>query len=695
MANPVTVHRLVAQASMVLAVGALAFGCASGSESTEDLPTPGADAGVDSSAGDTGLVDDTATGDSGGEVATDTGPGPCKTNADCASDPAGKFCLTGGDGGKSYCVPCLPAPFDECGFGTYCSDTTYTCESGCKTTADCKAAPAGDAGADGGDAADEVGSDSGASLTCDTVKHRCVGCVADPDCPAGFLCDRPTGACVPGCNTMKPCATGKDCCSGSCFDTQKDVKNCGTCGNVCPTPANGTAACTAGVCGIGTCNTGFGDCNGSASDGCETNTQTSKDNCGMCGTVCALANATAACTAGSCSIATCNGGFDDCDKIASTGCETNLKTDTNCGMCGRPCSIPNGTGSCGTGTCVLTGCNTGFGDCDGLSSNGCETNTAGGSVGPSGSILNCGSCGTSCSVANGTPSCTSGVCGVGGCAVNFADCNGSYSDGCETNTTISVSHCGGCGKACSATNGTPSCSASTCSIACNPGFGNCDSLATNGCEVDLRTDKNNCGACMSVCATSPTVLATACVPAGSSGTCTATTCASGTYDRNKIFSDGCECTEDTVGNNCGAATDLGTITLDLTPKKTVTGNLAGPGDADEDWYKITFAVGPSCAYSPSVSLSGPDVKMQVYTGCGGSAATGSFSCAGGSEPTNSNLNLDSWEFRQGAACGDSNAIDPTPDYTGSFLTTVSVIYVRVVRSGIATSCYPYMLTIGN
>ena len=702
MALSVTLHRLVSRASTVAALGALAFGCASGSTATDDLP-PVPDASVDTGYADT-LGGDTGISTDGGadasEVAADTGPASCKTNADCAKDPAGKFCLTAGDGGKSYCVPCLPAPFDECGAGTYCSDVTYTCESGCKTTADCLPGGGGDAGVDGGaeaggdpDAASEGGTTDGGGkpLVCDSVKHRCVGCVADPDCPAGFLCDRPAGTCIPGCSPTHACPTDKDCCSGSCIDPKTDVKNCGGCGTTCPTPPNATAACIAGACGIGTCTTGYGDCNASAADGCETNTQTNKDNCGGCGTKCALANATAACTAGSCTVATCNGGYDDCDKIASTGCEVDLKSDSNCGSCGKLCTIPNGTGSCATGTCLLTACNPGYGDCNGLPADGCETNTAGGVAGPSGTILNCGTCGTSCSVANGTPACVSGACKVQSCTAPYADCNGTFADGCESNTSIDKGNCGGCGNVCNSTNGVASCAASKCGIACSSGWGDCDKDATNGCEINLTSDKNNCAACGSVCATSGSVLATACV----ASSCSATTCAAGTYDRNKLFADGCECTEDSYGNNCGAAFDVGTIVLDVSPKKTVTGNLVGTGDSDEDWFKITFAVGPSCAYTPSVSLSGgPDVKMQVYTACGGATASGSFSCSGSGEPANSNASLDAWEFRQGSSCGDFDAIDPTPD-TGSFLLTTSVIYVRVFRATSATTCYPYTLTIGN
>lgn len=707
MAYRVTLHRLVVRASAVLVLGGAAFGCASGSENTEDLPPITYDSSVDtgSGEGDTGISIDSSTDSGGGDVAVDTGPGGCKTNADCASDPAGKYCLPGGDGGPGFCVPCLPKPSDPCGPGTYCSDTTYTCETGCKTNDDCRPSTGGDAGADGGEAdAADAGGDAGTVLTCDTTKHRCVGCVADDDCPLGSLCDRTAGACVPGCNVKHGCATGKDCCTGKCYDTQKDINNCGTCGNVCPAPANATAGCSAGVCGVGTCNTGWGDCNSVAADGCETNTLTNKDNCGVCGNACALANATAACTAGACSIASCNGGFDDCNKIASDGCETSLKSLTNCGACGTECNIPQGTGSCSTGTCKVVGCNVGYGDCDGLTVNGCETNTAGGTPGPSGSILNCGSCGTNCSVANGTPQCSAGTCGIQSCNTGWGDCNSTYADGCETNTTTNLLNCGGCGNACSTVGGTASCASSTCGITCSPGYGNCDSSAVNGCEINVTNDVNNCGGCGAKCTpdSSTHVLTTKCNPSGSTGNCGVATCASGYYDYDKSYANGCECHEDTVGNTCGGALDLGTINLDVSPPKSVSGNLSGTlsggADGDEDWYKITFQIGPSCSYTPSISLSGTDVKMAVYTGCSGAVPSGSFSCGGGSEPANSvngTSGIDSWNFTQNGTCGTYQAHDPYPQTAGSFLTTVNVVYVRIFRSAAGTSCYPYTLTIGN
>ncbi len=60
-------------------------------------------------------------------------------------------------------------------------------------------------------------------------------------------------------------------------------------------------------------------------------------------------------------------------------------------------------------------------------------------------------------------------------------------------------HCGRCGNACNATNGTPSCTGGVCGIACSAGYGNCDANEGNGCEAALLSDAVNCGACGTRC----------------------------------------------------------------------------------------------------------------------------------------------------------------------------------------------------
>ena len=61
-----------------------------------------------------------------------------------------------------------------------------------------------------------------------------------------------------------------------------------------------------------------------------------------------------------------------CDGIPETGCETNLRTTSNCGACGVPCSFANATATCATGVCTFGNCFPGYSDCDADLDNGCE-----------------------------------------------------------------------------------------------------------------------------------------------------------------------------------------------------------------------------------------------------------------------------------------------------------------------------------
>src|SRR5207247_2347909 len=109
--------------------------------------------------------------------------------------------------------------------------------------------------------------------------------------------------------------------------------NCGACGNVCGV-ADGTAACSNGVCTVAACNSGYGNCDGNAGNGCETNLNTDLNNCGACGTVCTPpANATAVCSTGSCDFL-CNSGLAKCNGAClDTSADIN-----NCGACDHTCA---------------------------------------------------------------------------------------------------------------------------------------------------------------------------------------------------------------------------------------------------------------------------------------------------------------------------------------------------------------------
>ena len=160
--------------------------------------------------------------------------------------------------------------------------------------------------------------------------------------------------------------------------------------------ANKVASCASGVCHYA-CAPGRADCNGpgdgSDADGCETNLSL-VGNCGSCGHVCGAQNDAPSCVASgstyACSLA-CSAGFLNCDGNAANGCETDGTTISHCGSCTTTCTATSGGNT--TPTCSKSGsayacgvhCQSGFADCDGKATNGCETNLMT-------DDLNCGRC---------------------------------------------------------------------------------------------------------------------------------------------------------------------------------------------------------------------------------------------------------------------------------------------------------------
>lgn len=94
-----------------------------------------------------------------------------------------------------------------------------------------------------------------------------------------------------------------------------------------------------GECAVGTCQPGYQNCDLVAKNGCEVNLDSSYDDCGHCGTSCAddlrdMPHAQSAqCESQRCVVETCQDGFADCDGAATNGCERALKA-ADCGRCG-------------------------------------------------------------------------------------------------------------------------------------------------------------------------------------------------------------------------------------------------------------------------------------------------------------------------------------------------------------------------
>jgi hypothetical protein len=184
----------------------------------------------------------------------------------------------------------------------------------------------------------------------------------------------------------------------------------------------------------------------------------------------------------------------DCDGSVANGCEINVATSVaNCGNCGTTCSSNHISPSCASGACNGA-CAANFADCNGnKQADGCE-------VALQTDEDNCGACKTSCASNHVTRNCSAGACN-GACAANFADCNGNkQTDGCEADLQNDEGNCGTCGTSCSSNHITANCASGVCNGACAAGFDDCNSnKQTDGCEVSLLTDKNNCGACGKVC----------------------------------------------------------------------------------------------------------------------------------------------------------------------------------------------------
>lgn len=155
----------------------------------------------------------------------------------------------------------------------------------------------------------------------------------------------------------------------------------------------------------------------------------------------------------------------------SVACGTdciNTQVDiANCGACGTRCPPgSNSTTSCVMGACTLT-CATMFDNCNMMAGDGCETELGR-------DTMNCGRCGTVCpGGSNAMASCESGNCALT-CTTGFLNCNAATpagaADGCEIDGRTDLDNCGSCGRVCRVTNGSATCSESMCHIVCNPGY---------------------------------------------------------------------------------------------------------------------------------------------------------------------------------------------------------------------------------
>ena len=206
----------------------------------------------------------------------------------------------------------------------------------------------------------------------------------------------------------------------------------------------GTGTGTATGTASGT-ETGTGTGTGTGTETCVEPYNTLTD-CGACGVPCAPDNATGAtCATESCDYGSCTSGFQDCDGDRSNGCESDVDADPlNCSGCGADCNVgfEHVTGAlCVLGGCEYVACEVNWADCDLDSSNGCDR--------PSDTLTDCGDCDVPCTPENAAgPTCAGGVCNYASCQNPFQDCDGDTANGCESNRLNDLQHCGSCNVPC-------------------------------------------------------------------------------------------------------------------------------------------------------------------------------------------------------------------------------------------------------
>jgi hypothetical protein len=185
-------------------------------------------------------------------------------------------------------------------------------------------------------------------------------------------------------------------------------------------------------------------------------------------------------------------------------------------------------------------CGAGTADCDQDLTNGCETNIAS-------DPQNCGGCGVGCLPrANATVGCASQACTLSSCNPNYKDCNSLEADGCETNIATDPQNCGACGTTCQAgAHGTAGCASQACTIACDPNYKDCNDNPADGCEVNIASDAQNCGGCGTMCPARSHAS-----PGCASQICTVV-CDPNYEDCNDNPADGCEVNIAIDSQNCG------------------------------------------------------------------------------------------------------------------------------------------------
>jgi hypothetical protein len=154
------------------------------------------------------------------------------------------------------------------------------------------------------------------------------------------------------------CPAGQKACERRCVPESDPNFGCALIGCTPCLFNNATAGCSQhGECAILACVKPFANCDTRAENGCEVDLDHDPAHCGSCSSACgAIAHGTPGCTSQHCAVGACDAGWGDCNNSVTDGCETPLNTNAHCGRCEVQCAAPqaclcatDGGGLCGCG----------------------------------------------------------------------------------------------------------------------------------------------------------------------------------------------------------------------------------------------------------------------------------------------------------------------------------------------------------
>jgi len=630
-----------------------------------------------------------------------------------------------------------------------CGSDVGSCQLGLQTCEDTLWSACSDVGpapevCDGADNDCDNGVDEDFNLAVDLVNCGVCGNVCQPanavsscvngscqvdSCHAGHhdLDADPTNGCEYPCfasnGGVEACDGHDNNCDGEVdegFDLTSDDANCGACGVVCSFPHAGASCmdseCVMGDCdennydlsdqmpgceyacvvtmdGVEDCDEIDNDCNGVVDDGCgcvNEDTDVCGTNAGVChwGLETCADGAWGDCQGGVAPAEDiCDGADNDCDGAVDEDFDLNSDL-VNCGACGSVCSVVNATASCVVGSCELVECLPGFNDLNDDLADGCEyscfptlngqeacdtiDNDCNGDIDEGfdlqSELANCGACGIVCSFAHAAASCVAGVCAMGDCDAGYYDLNVNSGDGCEYDCEITSNQdlgdnldndCDGevdedsvCPEGNQETCGSDvgECSSgwrecvngawSDCSDNVGPQPDLCDTL-DNDCDgeadedFNLVTDVTNCGSCGTSCAVDNANVN--CVD----GSCELASCTTSYHDLNGEYADGCEyqCVVtvngnevcDEIDNDCNGEVDEGfdlltdasncgscgtnCSTLSATSEVSCVAGVCQLDACLAGYYDIDADPDNGCEYACSPSNGGEEICDGVDNDC--------------------------------------------------------------------------------